>query len=164
MKNRLMNLLLFILISSVAISADKKVTKLPWENGKLMVSENHRYLQHENGTPFFWLGDTGWLLPERLNREESDYYLNECNKRGYNVVQIQTVNAVPSFNSYGQQSMPEGFNFNGIEKKRSLRILGPHGLYYQISRKKWDLYRHDLYLGWIGEFRKNDCIRSKELW
>jgi len=117
MKNRLMNLLLFILISSVAISADKKVTKLPWDNGKLMVSENHRYLQHDNGTPFFWLGDTGWLLPERLNREESDYYLNECSKRGYNVVQVQTVNAVPSFNSYGQQSMPEGFNFTGIDKK-----------------------------------------------
>lgn len=31
--------------------------KAPWENGKLKVS-NGRFLQHENGTPFFWQGDT----------------------------------------------------------------------------------------------------------
>ena len=48
-------------------------TQLPWENGKLKVSDNGRYLMHENGTPFFWLGDTGWLMPERLNRDEVSF-------------------------------------------------------------------------------------------
>ena len=27
----------------------------PWDNGKLRVSDNQRYLQFENGQPFFWL-------------------------------------------------------------------------------------------------------------
>ena len=105
----------FLLITFFA-SGQTKVTK-PWENGTLKVSENHRYLQHENGTPFFWLGDTGWLLPERLNRDEAEFYLNECSKNGYNVVQVQTINDVPAYNIYGQSSMPEGFDFKNINKK-----------------------------------------------
>lgn len=28
-----------------------------------------------DGEPFFWLGDTGWELFQRLNREEADLYL-----------------------------------------------------------------------------------------
>jgi hypothetical protein len=32
----------FLLIITTTLSA----AKLPWENGKLVVSENHRYLQH----------------------------------------------------------------------------------------------------------------------
>jgi Protein of unknown function (DUF4038)/Putative collagen-binding domain of a collagenase len=105
----------FLLITFFT-SAQTKVTK-PWENGALKVSENHRYLQHENGTPFFWLSDTGWLLPERLNRDEAEFYLNECSKNGYNVIQVQTINDVPAYNIYGQSSMPEGFDFKNINKK-----------------------------------------------
>ena len=60
------------------VAAQKKGERLPWENGRLVVSEEGRYLKHENGTPFFWLGETGWLLPECLNREEAAYYLENC--------------------------------------------------------------------------------------
>lgn len=59
---------------------------LPWKNGKLVVSDENRYLKHENGKPFFWLGDTGWLMLERLNRDEVDFYLQSCKNAGYYVV------------------------------------------------------------------------------
>lgn len=42
---------------------------------KLKISENGRYLVSEDGKPFFWLGDTGWLLFSKLNREEAEQYL-----------------------------------------------------------------------------------------
>ena len=74
----------------------------PWDNGKLMVSENQKFFQHEKGTPFFWLGDTGWLLPERADRDEAAYYLQECRKAGFNVVQVQVINGVPAYNAYAQ--------------------------------------------------------------
>ena len=47
----------------------------PWDHGRLKVSENQRYLVHEDGTPFFWLGNTAWLISERLNRDEVEYFL-----------------------------------------------------------------------------------------
>lgn len=82
-----------------------------------MVSEEGRYLKHENGTPFFWLGETGWLLPQRLNRDEAEYYLEQCKQRGYNVIQVQTLNNVPSINTYGQYSMTDGYNFKTSIRK-----------------------------------------------
>lgn len=82
----------------------------PWDNGKLKVSANNRYLQFENGKPFFWLGDTGWLMPERLDRAEVQYYLQKCRRAGYNMVQVQVLDAVPSVNIYGQLSNPAGWD------------------------------------------------------
>ncbi len=35
----------------------------------LKVSENQRFFQTEEGEPIFWLGDTGWLLLNKLTRE-----------------------------------------------------------------------------------------------
>lgn len=31
------------------------------KRGPLRVSENRRYLEHADGTPFFWLADTWWM-------------------------------------------------------------------------------------------------------
>lgn len=92
------------------------------ENGKLEVSAEGRYLKHENGQPFFWLGDTGWLMPQRLNREEVAFYLDNCSRAGFNVVQVQTLNGVPSMNVYGQYSMTDGFDFSHIDKKEYMVI------------------------------------------
>ena len=110
-------ILLFTTLIFTAEAQNKKEINKPWEHGKLQISENKRYLIHEDGTPFFWLGDTGWLLPKRLDQDEAAYYLSKAHNAGYNVVQIQTTNAVPTMNSYGQYSMPDGFNFKNINQK-----------------------------------------------
>lgn len=91
-----------VVLLAMPASADE----LPWHHGNLRVSDNARYLQHADGTPFFWLADTGWLLPERLNREEAAFYLDCCRQAGYNVVQVQVLNGVPSENAYGRRSHP----------------------------------------------------------
>jgi len=41
----------------------------------LKVSGNQRFLVDEKDNPFFWLGDTGWLLFSKLNREEDENYI-----------------------------------------------------------------------------------------
>ncbi|MCB0576501.1 MAG: DUF4038 domain-containing protein, partial [Saprospiraceae bacterium] len=38
----------------------------------LRVSANKHNLEDGRGKPFFWLGDTGWLLFSKLNREEAE--------------------------------------------------------------------------------------------
>ena len=105
-----------IVLSCLAVASTMNA-QLPWKNGKLEVSAEGRYLKHENGQPFFWLGDTGWLMPQRLNREEGAFYLDNCSRAGFNVVQVQTLNGVPSMNVYGQYSMTDGFDFSHIDKK-----------------------------------------------
>jgi hypothetical protein len=67
--------------------------KKPWTHGPLAVSQNKRYLT--NGTkPFFWLGDTAWLLFEKLNFEEARTYLVNRRDKGFNVIQATLVHTI----------------------------------------------------------------------
>ena len=102
------------LLSIVSLAASTPDRDIPWSHGKLTVSKNHRYLCHTDSVPFFWLGETAWLMPERLNRDEVDYYLSRAADAGFNVVQVQTINDVPAINIYGQKSMNGDFDFTHI--------------------------------------------------
>ena len=53
----------------------------------LRISENGHYIEHEDGTGFFWLGDTGWLIA-RLTPEDIDRYIQDRAKKGFNVIQM----------------------------------------------------------------------------
>lgn len=61
--------------------------QLPWNKGPLGVSSDGHYLNYKDGSPFFWLGDTGWELFHRLTREEISQYLENRRKKGFNVIQ-----------------------------------------------------------------------------
>jgi len=54
---------------------------------RLRVSDNRRFLVHEDGSPFFFLGDTAWALFQRLTREQADHYLADRASKGFTVVQ-----------------------------------------------------------------------------
>jgi hypothetical protein len=59
-------------------------------HGPLHVAANHRYLEHTDHTPFFWLGDTWWMgLCHRLQWPEEFQQLTADRKaKGFNVIQI----------------------------------------------------------------------------
>lgn len=97
-------ILLLLLVTVATLAPTSLSAGDIFSHGRLRVSDNHRYLQHEDGEPFFWLGETAWLMPERLNREEAELYLTTCHQAGYNVVQIQVLNDIPSYNVYGTPS------------------------------------------------------------
>lgn len=66
------------------------VTMIHWTlaaGPRLKVSANQRFLVQENGSPFFYLGDTAWELFHRLNREEADRYLENRASKGFTVIQ-----------------------------------------------------------------------------
>ena len=58
---------------------------------RIKVSENKRFLVKEDGSPFFYLGDTAWELFHRLNREEADRYLSDRAKKGFTVIQAVAI-------------------------------------------------------------------------
>lgn len=53
----------------------------------LKISENRRFLVHDDGTPFFYLGDTAWELLHRLTYEEAERYLADRAAKGFTVIQ-----------------------------------------------------------------------------
>ncbi|MET0463829.1 MAG: glycoside hydrolase family 140 protein [Chitinophagaceae bacterium] len=59
-----------------------------------------------DGKPFFWLGDTGWLLFVKLNRAETIQYLDTRKQQGYNVIQVMVVHDVKkAANQYGDSAL-----------------------------------------------------------
>lgn len=59
-------------------------------HGPIRVAENRRYMEHADGTPFFWLGDTWWMgLCHRLHWPDEVKQLAADRKaKGFNVIQI----------------------------------------------------------------------------
>jgi Protein of unknown function (DUF4038)/Putative collagen-binding domain of a collagenase len=72
----------------------------------LKISANKRYFQTGDGKPFFWLGDTGWLLFIKCKREEAIQYLNDRKAKGFNVVQAMLIHDIDlGVNVYGDSSI-----------------------------------------------------------
>jgi hypothetical protein len=81
----------------------KKATALP----KLSISKNHHYFATKGEKPFFWLGDTGWLLFSKLKREEAVQYLEDRKQKGFNVIQVMVLHSLDGSNVYGDASIAD---------------------------------------------------------
>ena len=58
-------------------------------HGPLRVSDNRRYFQYADGTPFFWLADTWWEgLCRRISLEDIKTLAADRQAKGFSVVQI----------------------------------------------------------------------------
>jgi len=68
-------------------------------HGRLKISENKRFLVFEDGTPFFYLGDTAWELFHRLNREETEMYLENRRQKGFTVIQAVVLAELDGLNT-----------------------------------------------------------------
>jgi hypothetical protein len=53
----------------------------------LKISDNRRFLVHDDGSPFFYLGDTAWELFHRLTLSEAERYLHDRAAKGFTVIQ-----------------------------------------------------------------------------
>jgi hypothetical protein len=95
---------LFILLSSFSLTIFI-AAQSQWKHGRLKVTADGHYLQYEDGSPFFWLGDTGWELFHRLNKEEIEKYLENRRKKGFNVIQaviLAEFDGLRKPNQYGE--------------------------------------------------------------
>lgn len=94
----IISLVVFLLVTTVlfAQTIDKR---------RLKISSNHRYFMDQKGNPFFWLGDTGWLLFSKLTREEAEQYLEDRRKKGFSVIQVMVLHTVAAVNVYGDSAL-----------------------------------------------------------
>lgn len=68
------------------------------------VSANHHYIL-KDGKPFFWMGDTAWVLFARLTKEEADTYLKTRSEQGFTVIQAVAsgLHSTLAANVYGEK-------------------------------------------------------------
>lgn len=55
---------------------------------KLKISENGRYFVKSDGTPFVWLADTVWTMPQRMKWDDVTYLMQKRKSQGFTVLQI----------------------------------------------------------------------------
>ena len=72
---------------------------------RILLSENKRYLMHESGKPFFWLGDTAWMLFQKLNLDETALYIKNRAQKGFNVIQAVIIHQITDANAYGESAL-----------------------------------------------------------
>jgi hypothetical protein len=70
--------------------ADGRVPSL-LARGPVRVAAVGRYLQHADGTPFFWLGDTVWTGPALSGKDDWNTYLDDRAGKRFSVVQFNAV-------------------------------------------------------------------------
>jgi len=91
-----------MVINMVLLTAQEN----PWKglstdmsHGRLKVSENKRFLVYEDGMPFYYLGDTGWELFHRLNKQETEKYLENRRAKGFTVIQAVALAELDGLNT-----------------------------------------------------------------
>ena len=101
--NMIKNTLIIILTIILSVACSSHVQNN--NAGRIMISGNNRYFTDENGDPFFWLGDTGWLLFAKLNRQDAEKYLENRSQKGFNVIQVMVLHTLSSVNVYGDSAL-----------------------------------------------------------
>src|SRR5262249_29462937 len=105
--------ILFLLAWVLALPADAQADP-PKHKGaeaksvkgmQLKVSANGRYFVDQDGKPFFYLGDTCWLLFQRLNRDEVEEYLKDRAGKGFTVIQAYVIRGLDKRHPDGISSL-----------------------------------------------------------
>ena len=99
-----------ILISGLSLITHAGFSQREWNHGRLEVTKDGHYLEFEDGTPFFWLGDTGWELFHRLKKEEIEKYLENRWQKGFNVIQaviLAEFDGLKGLNQYGETPLKD---------------------------------------------------------
>lgn len=108
--------------------------------GKLRVSANGRYLQHKDGTPFFYLADTAWELFHRLNESEVEKYLENRRAKGFTVIQavlLAELDGLRTPNAHGDLPLKDNYMVEPNESyfrwvDKVIRMAEAKGLYIAL--------------------------------
>ena len=71
---------------SFRVVAPKGTTRFE-RHGPIRVSKSRTFLEHADGTPFFWLADTGWNAGLLSTPEEFDHYISQRVRQRFTAVQ-----------------------------------------------------------------------------
>jgi hypothetical protein len=89
-------------VPSNLLSATPVPAAAPPPEFPLKVSEDHRYLVDQRGTPFLYHADTAWMLFLKLAETEAADYLAARQAQGFNTIQVQLTGFLGTTNRSGE--------------------------------------------------------------
>lgn len=99
---------LYIIATCLIVLTSTAYSQVHIDHGRLKVATDKHSLQYEDGSPFFWLGDTGWGLFQFLSIKEITRYLDNRVAKGFNVIQAVAIfagNGTGEPNFYGNKAI-----------------------------------------------------------
>lgn len=117
---------------------------LLYKHGALKADNEKKYLMHNDGTPFFWLGDTWWMgLSNRLKWPEGFQLLTQDRvEKGFSVIQI-VAGLYPDMDPFDER----GANEAGFPWNKEFSTVNPE--YFDMV---------DLKISWLVETGLMPCI------
>jgi len=116
----------------------------------LKVSENRRFLAMEDGSPFFWLGDTTWELFHNLNREEADLFMKTRSEQKLNVLQtvaLAEFEGITVPNAYGR--LPLLMNAEGVYDPAMPDVSGEYSYWEHVDYIVDKAAEYGIYIGFL---------------
>lgn len=113
----------------------------PWLHGRLEVSDNGRFFQHTDGTPFFWHADTAWLLLTRLSLDEAATYFEDRKTKGFNIAQVMVIHSPSSPTLAGRLPFIDGdYTRPDVESSPDTPSFWEHMDAVVELAKSWGIY------------------------
>lgn len=129
------------------------------KHGFLRVAEDRRHFAHDDGTPFFWLGDTWWKnLCKRLTWEGFQELAADRKAKGFSVVQI-VCGPYPDEGPFKPSWENEGGH---PYKTQDFTVLNPEYWVYADRRLK-HLVDSGIVPAIVGAWGRADCNAMKHV-
>ena len=78
-----------------------------YKKGFLKISDNKRYMVYDDETPFFWLGDTHWQMPD-YERDDECNYGDNCGSQFRHVVKDRMAKGFTVYQTYPDAGVNDG--------------------------------------------------------
>jgi hypothetical protein len=99
MKSILLTIFAICLMMTSSKAQQWQGKSVDFKHRKLKVSDNKHFLVFDDGTPFFYLGDTAWELFHRLSKSDAEKYLENRRSKGFTVIQAVALAELDGLNT-----------------------------------------------------------------
>ncbi len=89
-------------------------------HGFVKISDNGRYFVHDDGTPFYWLGDTNWQAPNYVSVTKCNYPGCECGNQFFHEVNDRVDKGFTVYQTYFDGAESDGGGQRDVSGEPSL--------------------------------------------
>ncbi len=100
-------------ISGIVLCVENDGSSEFEKHGFVKISENGRYFTYDDGTPFFWIGDTNWQAPNYVQTTACNYPGCRCGNQFKHEVDNRVAKGFNVYQTYFDSAMSDGGGQNG---------------------------------------------------